>query len=154
MGKIILQNEIPLLLKNQREKTIVAACGCFDIFHIGHLEYLHGAKQKGDVLIVGVNSDQSVLKNKKQMPLFSIQDRLQLLCAITYVDYVFSFDQKTFDYSLTLIRPNLFARGVDAADKSFPEEKTVKREQIEIVYIGDYKKSSSRELRYHFAVPK
>ena len=68
MGETILQMQIPELMIQHASKTIVAACGCFDIFHIGHLDYLEGAKLLGDILIVGINSDQSILKNKGRAP--------------------------------------------------------------------------------------
>jgi rfaE bifunctional protein nucleotidyltransferase chain/domain len=148
MNKIIDRHDIPHCL--DKSKKVVAICGCFDIFHIGHLDYISGAKRSGDILIVGVNSDKSILINKGRFPLFTIEQRMQLLSSIEYVDFIFSFDEKTFDLSLKLIKPDIFARGIDAAEKGFPEQDTVNEHNIKVIIIGDHKKSSSRDLRKYF----
>lgn len=128
-------------------KRLVAACGCFDIFHIGHLEYLQGAKKLGHRLIVGVNSDVSVYRNKGRYPHFCQDDRMALLCAIDVVDDVVCFDSLTFSPVLEQLRPQVFARGVDAGQKGFPERETAERLGIEVVVIGESKRASSRHLR-------
>lgn len=147
MGEIILQQKIEKIILQHREKKIVAACGCFDIFHIGHLEYLIGAQRLGDILMVGVNSDLSVYENKQAYPIFSEIDRIRIVAALSCVDYVFCFSEKTFDYSLKIIQPKIFARGVDSKKKGFPERDTVLKYHISVVDIGDIKRSSSTELR-------
>ncbi len=150
MGQIILKKQIPQVMIQHASKTIVAACGCFDIFHIGHLDYLEGAKCLGDFLIVGINSDESILKNKGKTPIFQEEQRISVINALQCVDYAFIFHEKTFTRSLNLIKPHIFARGIDAESKGFPERTTVDKNNIKIVVVGDYKKSSSRELRSYF----
>lgn len=150
MGQTILQKQIPELMIQHASKSIVAACGCFDIFHIGHLDYLEGAKLLGDILIVGINSDQSILENKGRAPVFHEEQRSYIIKALQCVDYVFIFYEKTFSKSLNLMKPHVFARGIDADLKGFPEKITAVKNNINIVVVGDYKKSSSRELRSYF----
>lgn len=147
MGKIILQNQIEYIRSELSSKSIIAACGCFDIFHIGHLDYLKGAKLLGDILFVGVNSDQSVLKNKNKKSIFNIEQRMSIISSIVYVDYVFCFDEEDFSKSLRTLKPQIFARGVDADIKGFPEQKVIEKYHIKVEKVGDYKKSSSKELR-------
>ena len=132
---------------SRQGQRVVAACGCFDIFHIGHLEYLQGAKQLGDRLVVGVNSDWSVYRNKGKHPHFSQDDRIALRCAINVVDDVICFNSITFGPVLSRLRPQVFARGVDAEHKGFPERETVERLGIEVAVIGASKRASSRYLR-------
>jgi len=150
MGQIILQKDIVRFRNKYQFKIIVAACGCFDIFHIGHLDYLTGAKKLGDIIFVGVNSNRSILANKGEKPIFSADQRMNIIAALSCVDFVFCFDEKTFDNTLKLLKPNIFARGIDAKEKGFPEENTVKDLNIIVNIVGDYKKSSSRELRKYY----
>lgn len=147
MGKIILQNQIKYIRNKFSGKSIIAACGCFDIFHIGHLDYLKGAKLLGDILFVGVNSDLSILKIKNKKPNFNIEQRMSIISSLVYVDYVFSFNEKDFIKSLKALKPQIFARGVDADIKGFPEQKIIEEYHIKVEKVGDYKKSSSKELR-------
>ena len=127
MDKLIEQRGLPLYRKMHDGQTIIVACGCFDIFHIGHLTYLQGAKSIGDLLFVGVNSDRSVIENKSKSPVFTARQRMSIIAALDCVDYVFCFDELTFDKSLTLLRPEVFARGSDAILKDFPEISAVKK---------------------------
>lgn len=132
-----------------KEKILVAACGCFDIFHIGHLEYLQGAKQLGDRLIVGVNSDYSIYQNKKKYPHFGQRDRIALVSAIDVVDDVICFDTPTFAPILHALCPQVFARGVDAPQKGFPERSVVEQLGIRVEIIGKQKRDSSSRLRHY-----
>ena len=123
---ILTLSELGRLRDGNQHVKLVAACGCFDIFHIGHLEYLQGAKQLGDRLVVGVNSDRSVYWNKGKYPHFCERDRIALVNAIDVVDDVVCFDSRTFAPVLCQLRPQVFARGVDAPQKGFPERETVR----------------------------
>lgn len=134
--------------KIRKGKTIVACCGCFEIFHIGHLEYLEGAKKLGNILIVGVNTDDYIKEHKKRTPIFSLDDRMRVLSGLECVDYVFSFDEKTFEQSLKEIKPNIFAKGIDRKD--ILEADICEKNNIKIARIGDVKKSNSSELRKYF----
>lgn len=83
-------------LKKYTEKTIVFTNGVFDILHAGHIELLEFASGKGDILIVGINDDASVkrLKGEKR-PIFSLPERMELLEAIQYVNFIIPFSEDT-----------------------------------------------------------
>jgi len=95
-------------------KKIVFTNGCFDILHSGHVSYLEKAKTFGDILIVGVNSDQSVkiLKGEKR-PINSQKDRAFILAALESVDYVVIFNEETPYELIKLISPNVLVKGAD-----------------------------------------
>ena len=80
----------------QGGQRVVFANGCFDLLHVGHVRYLEGARQQGDVLVVGVNSDRSVRQLKgAERPLLPEEARAELLAAMEAVDYVVIFDNTT-----------------------------------------------------------
>lgn len=88
--------------------------GCFDILHVGHVSYLQKARQLGDVLVVGVNSDASVrfLKGPER-PINPEQDRLKVVSALEAVDYVTLFPEETPLNLICEIRPDVLAKGAD-----------------------------------------
>ncbi|NOU63240.1 adenylyltransferase/cytidyltransferase family protein [Paenibacillus sp. LMG 31461] len=149
MQKIHMLSEIKkeLCSSEDSSRRVVACCGCFDIFHIGHLEYLRGAKELGDVLVVGVNSDESYSRLKKSNPIFCVKDRMSILEAMIYVDYVFSFDEDTFNFSLKHLVPTIFAVGVDKRNLIMCEEEVCKNLNINFTYIGESKRSSSSVIK-------
>lgn len=147
MDKRIAQHELSNYRRKYEDQILVAACGCFDIFHIGHLEYLSGAKALGDILLVGVNSDESIKQMKGSYPIFHIQDRVTMIAALSCVDFVFSFRNTTFDQCLWQLRPNIFARGADAEEKGFPEAHTTEKYKIQVIKVGEIKRASSSWLR-------
>jgi len=99
-------------------KKIVFTNGCFDILHLGHIRYLEKAKSFGDVLIVGLNSDESVKRLKgKDRPVNSQYDRAYLLAALESVDYVTIFGEDTPYELLETIRPDILVKGGDYAGK-------------------------------------
>jgi D-beta-D-heptose 7-phosphate kinase/D-beta-D-heptose 1-phosphate adenosyltransferase len=110
--------EIVNSLKAQSKK-IVFTNGCFDIVHSGHVEYLKKAKQLGDVLIVGLNSDSSVKSIKgKQRPINNQNDRAVVLSAFYFVDYVVIFDQSTPYELINVIKPDILVKGSDWHNKT------------------------------------
>jgi len=116
VGKIILQNEISDVAKtfHAQNKKIVFTNGCFDILHRGHVEYLTKAKQHGDVLIVGVNTDASVKKIKgEKRPLVPEDDRAILLAALSCVDFVVLFGDETPQQLIEKIIPDVLVKGAD-----------------------------------------
>lgn len=123
-------------------------CGCFEVFHIGHLEYLEGAKALGDILVVGVNSDQYIQEHKQRKPIFNVNERMRIIQSLSCVDYVFEFSEETFDESLSRLCPKIFAKGVDRT--VVLEEQTCLENGIEIVRIGEEKKGNATELRRLF----
>ncbi|RMF58146.1 MAG: D-glycero-beta-D-manno-heptose 1-phosphate adenylyltransferase [Calditrichaeota bacterium] len=95
-------------------KKVVFTNGCFDILHRGHVEYLYLAKQQGDILIVGVNDDNSVRRLKgKGRPLTPQEDRLILLAALSMVDYVCLFSEDTPLELIRALQPDILIKGGD-----------------------------------------
>ena len=104
-----------LIKRLKREgKRVVWTNGCFDILHVGHIMYLQEARKEGDVMIVGLNSDASVKKNKgADRPVVAEQDRAQVLSALECVDYIVIFDEKTPMPLLETLQPDIYAKGGD-----------------------------------------
>jgi phosphoheptose isomerase len=111
------------------KKTIVWTNGVFDVLHVGHLASLRGAKQFGDVLIVGVNGDASVRANKgPERPIYRCEERVALLAALELVDAILVFDDPTPERVLAQLRPDVHAKGADYAPphgKPIPERAIV-----------------------------
>jgi D-beta-D-heptose 7-phosphate kinase/D-beta-D-heptose 1-phosphate adenosyltransferase len=116
-SKIIELKNIQSLAEQLKSngQSIVFTNGCFDILHKGHVEYLAQAKDKGDVLIVGLNSDDSVKRQGKgeERPINKIETRLTVLSALFFVDYVVEFDNDTPIKLIKLIKPNILVKGGD-----------------------------------------
>lgn len=114
--KIESRKRLSALRKNwrRRKKRVVFTNGCFDILHAGHVRYLEAAKKKGDILVVGLNSDSSVRRIKgKGRPLVPQQDRAEVLAGLEAVDYVVVFSE---DDPLALISelvPDVLVKGSD-----------------------------------------
>jgi len=101
------------ILKRE-EKRIVFTNGCFDIIHRGHITYLQKAKALGDVLIVGLNSDESVRKLKgEDRPINNQEDRALMLSSLEFIDYVVIFDEETPYKLIKEIKPDILVKGGD-----------------------------------------
>jgi rfaE bifunctional protein nucleotidyltransferase chain/domain len=102
--------------------TVVAAGGCFDLLHAGHVALLQAARRTGDCLVVCVNSDASVRRRKGAgRPLVPVADRLRVLRALECVDAVAVFDEDTPERLLAELRPHIWAKGGDYALERLPE---------------------------------
>jgi D-beta-D-heptose 7-phosphate kinase/D-beta-D-heptose 1-phosphate adenosyltransferase len=105
-----------------RGRKIVLTNGCFDILHRGHITYLNQARALGDVLIVGLNTDESIRRLKgPERPINSLEDRLQVLAALSCVDHVVAFDEDTPHRLVKAIRPHVFVKGGDYTRDRLPE---------------------------------
>lgn len=98
----------------RKSKKIVFTNGCFDILHVGHIKYLEQAKKLGDILVVGVNTDESVkrLKGEKR-PINRLNERMTMLDALKSVDFVTYFDEDTPYNLIDEIRPHILVKGGD-----------------------------------------
>jgi len=97
-----------------RRKKIVFTNGCFDLLHYGHVKYLEDARKKGDILIVGINSDSSVKRIKgPKRPVVNETDRLRLVASLESVDYVVLFKEETPLKIINLIKPDVLVKGAD-----------------------------------------
>lgn len=107
-------------------RRIVFTNGCFDILHRGHIVYLNQAKQLGDVLIVGVNSDAGVAKLKgPTRPVNKLEDRVQVLAGLSSVDHTIAFDEDTPVDLIRAIQPDVFVKGGDYTRATLPEAPVV-----------------------------
>ena len=96
------------------KKQIVFTNGCFDIIHLGHVDYLEKARHKGDVLVVGLNSDGSVRRIKgAERPVFDEHTRSRLLAAMAFVDAVIIFEDETPYQLIKTIKPDILIKGKD-----------------------------------------
>ncbi|MFH8342130.1 PfkB family carbohydrate kinase [Streptomyces sp. AM6-12] len=107
-------------------RAVVAAGGCFDLLHAGHVALLQAARRAGDCLIVCVNSDDSVRRRKGAgRPLVPVADRVRVLRALECVDAVAVFDEDTPERLLAGLRPHIWAKGGDYARTPLPEQSLV-----------------------------
>lgn len=123
----------------QEGRRIVFTNGCFDILHSGHVSYLNRARQLGDVLIVGINRDDSIRRIKgKGRPVNPLDDRVQVLAGLTAIDHIIPFGHENDDTPVELIRvvrPNVFVKGGDYSRDKLPEAETVESVGGEIVFL-------------------
>ncbi len=128
-------------------RRISFANGCFDVLHPGHIRYLLGAKQKGDVLVVGVNSDRSVATLKGPgRPLLLAPARAELVAALESVDYVVIFDELNVEAVLSELHPDVHCKGPDYTVETVPERELAKKMGIAVAIVGDPKDHSTRSL--------
>lgn len=111
-----LEQEAQTFLDHHRDKKIVFTNGCFDILHSGHVSYLNEAKEQGDILVVGLNSDKSVKRLKGEArPINSERDRKYLLENLKCVDLVIIFEQDTPYELISTLKPAVLVKGGDWA---------------------------------------
>jgi D-glycero-beta-D-manno-heptose 1-phosphate adenylyltransferase len=104
----------PKFNDQRKNKTVVFTNGCFDILHPGHISYLNEAKSLGDLLIVGLNSDESVRRLKgANRPVNNQDDRQFMLENLKAIDFVFIFDEDTPYELVSMIRPDILVKGGD-----------------------------------------
>src|SRR6266542_5086854 len=104
-------------------KTLVVTNGCFDILHAGHVTYLDAARQQGDTLLVGLNSDASVRQLKgEQRPVNPDSDRAAVVAALEAVDAVCIFPELRATRFLSLAQPDIYVKGGDFAVEELPKE--------------------------------
>jgi len=142
MKNIIISREKMIRIRKALkilEKKIVFTNGCFDILHAGHVDYLAKAKEKGDILIVGLNSDSSVRKIKgEKRPIINQKERAFLLYNLKSVDYVTLFDEDTPEKLIGELIPDILVKGSDwpidqIVGKNIVEQNGGKVESIDFV---------------------
>jgi D-beta-D-heptose 7-phosphate kinase/D-beta-D-heptose 1-phosphate adenosyltransferase len=107
---------------HEQGRRIVFTNGCFDILHRGHITYLNRAKALGDLLVVGINSDESVRRLKGSgRPINGLEDRVQVLAALSCIDHIVPFDGDTPEELIRAIRPDVFVKGGDYTIEQLPE---------------------------------
>ncbi len=108
--------ELKIMIMAYKElgKRIVFTNGCFDILHVGHVRCLEQARILGDILVVGLNSDQSIRNLKgDRRPINSLDDRAGVLCGLECVDFITQFTQSTPIELLKVVLPDIYVKGGD-----------------------------------------
>ncbi|MBF0211508.1 MAG: D-glycero-beta-D-manno-heptose 1-phosphate adenylyltransferase [Desulfamplus sp.] len=139
--KLIDELEIATIINLHKLENhkIVFTNGCFDILHAGHVAYLDAASNQGDILVVGLNSDNSVKKIKGEMrPIVSQTHRAKVLAALECVDYVVIFDEPDPENLIKKIAPDVLVKGADWSEEKIIGSDFVKKlggkvERIELV---------------------
>jgi D-beta-D-heptose 7-phosphate kinase/D-beta-D-heptose 1-phosphate adenosyltransferase len=128
-------------------KKIVFTNGCFDLLHVGHTRYLRNARELGDVLIVGLNSDSSVRKIKGEgRPIVPEGERAEVLASLACVDYVVVFEEDRPDSLLKSIRPHIHVKGGDYSIQDIPERKSVESHGGKVVILKKVEGHSTRSI--------
>jgi rfaE bifunctional protein nucleotidyltransferase chain/domain len=130
-----------------RGDRVVLANGCFDLIHVGHIRYLQSAKAEGDLLIVAVNSDDSVLSLKGPgRPFLNESDRAEVVAAMEDVDLVVIFHGQTVASVIEALRPDVHCKGTDYSEATVPERGVTRRVGGVTRIVGDPKDHSTRDL--------
>ncbi|MCH8820269.1 MAG: adenylyltransferase/cytidyltransferase family protein [Acidobacteria bacterium] len=136
-------------------KTVVFANGCFDLIHVGHIRYLEAARALGDLLVLGLNGDESVkLLKGPGRPTMNQEERAEILAAMECVDYVVLFDDPTAERLLQKLQPDIHAKGTDYTEDTVPERETVLAYGGSVKIAGDPKDHSSKDLLKQIAAGK
>lgn len=128
-------------------RTVSLANGCFDILHVGHVRYLEGAKAQGNVLVVGINGDESVRRLKGAgRPLVEATQRALLVAGQRAVDHVVVFEDDDVKRLLLTLRPDVHCKGTDYTVDTVPERETVRSYGGRVAIVGDPKDHDTRAL--------
>ena len=148
MKRVLNREQAPKLMEDLKKqgKQVVFTNGCFDILHVGHMTYLEEAKEFGDYLFVGVNSDESVKRLKgPTRPINSEDDRAELLAGLKAVDYTVIFTEDTPVELIGELKPSIHVKGGDYKKEDLPETKVVESYggRVEIVSLVEGKSTSN-----------
>ena len=141
--------DLAIELGTQRKngRSIALTNGCFDLLHVGHVRLMRAAAQEADLLVVALNTDESVRGNKGPgRPLVPLAERMEMIAAIGCVHYVTSFAEATADALIETLRPNVYCKGTDWKAEQVPERATAEKINARIAICGDAKSHSSSEL--------
>ncbi|WP_256007325.1 D-glycero-beta-D-manno-heptose 1-phosphate adenylyltransferase [Pedobacter deserti] len=131
-------------------KRIVFTNGCFDILHSGHVSYLKQAREMGDLLVVGLNNDESIRRLKgSDRPINSLDNRIEVLAALEFVDYIIPFGNLRDDTPVSLIRlvkPDVFVKGGDYQGKALPEEALLRKIGCKIEFLPFVSNQSTTQI--------
>ncbi len=147
--KIVSRDELQQRVANWRSagNRVTLANGCFDVLHVGHIRYLHAARELGGKLIVAINSDASVRALKGEgRPVMPAEERAEILASLTDVDAVVIFPEKDVRALIREIRPDFHAKGTDYTVENVPERYEVEACGGRVVIVGDPKNHSATEI--------
>ncbi len=138
MGQLLRRENVAAFVDKLHKsgKTVVATNGCFDILHVGHVRYLQKTKSFADYSIVLLNSDKSVRSIKgPERPINNENDRAEILCALSCVDYVVLFDEDSPRDLLDEIKPDVYTKGADYTMETLPEADIMKKNHTRVEFI-------------------
>lgn len=136
-------------------KIIVFANGCFDLIHVGHIRYLEAARTLGDLLVLGLNGDNSVkLLKGSDRPTMNQNERAEILSAMECIDYIVLFDDLTAEHVLQTLQPHIHAKGTDYNEDNVPERETVLAYGGMVKITGDPKEHSSKDILRRICIGK
>jgi D-glycero-beta-D-manno-heptose 1-phosphate adenylyltransferase len=147
--KILGRDELHKYVEEWRRagERIVLANGNFDLLHVGHVRYLHGAKELGGKLIVAINSDESVRALKGEgRPVMPADERAEMVAALGDVDAVVIFPELDVRALIREIHPDIQAKGTDYTADSVPERDAVTEYGGRVAIVGDAKNHSTSEI--------
>lgn len=147
--KMVRQEELLQICRELQEqkKIVVSTSGCFDILHAGHVTYLQEAREKGDALIVLLNSDSSVKALKgEERPIVPQEERAVVLAGLNAVDYICIFSEQTPCSMIEKIRPDIVVKGGDYRGKNIPEMDIVKKYGGRVEYVSMIQGCSSTNM--------
>jgi len=128
-------------------RTIALANGAFDLFHVGHLRYLQGAKAEADLLLVAVNSDASTRAYKGPgRPMIPEDERAEIVAGLACVDFVVVFPSRDVVPIIRALRPDVHVKGTDYTPETIPEAAEVKAYGGRVAVAGDPKDHSTTDL--------
>jgi D-glycero-beta-D-manno-heptose 1-phosphate adenylyltransferase len=148
-NKLMNLSSLPPIVKDRQGKgdKAVFTNGCFDLIHIGHLRYLEKARQLGDFLIIGLNSDTSVYNLKGEgRPFISELERAELLSGLVFVDYIIIFSDDTPCKLIEHLKPDIHVKGGDYKKEDLPEGPLVESYGGKVVVVEQIPGKSSTFL--------
>ena len=148
-SKIVSREELRQRVADWRRAgtRITLANGCFDLLHVGHIRYLHAARELGGKLVIALNSDDSVrLLKGEGRPLMPAAERAEILAALADVDAIVVFPEKDVRAIIREICPDFHAKGTDYTRENVPERNEVEACGGRVVIVGDPKDHSVSEI--------
>ena len=155
-SRVLSRDELIARVQEARSQgsRIVFANGCFDVLHVGHVRYLYGARELGEVLVVGVNSDAQVAIQKGEgRPVVPEKERAELVASLEPVTYVTVFPEPTVTELLLALRPDVHAKGTDYTTETVPEREVVRSFGGRVAIVGDPKDHSTSEILTRLGKP-
>lgn len=128
-------------------KNVVFTNGCFDLLHVGHVRYLFAARKEGDILVVGLNSDQSIKLIKGSLrPIVTQDQRAEILASLQVVDYVTLFDESNPLKLIQLLKPTILVKGSDWSEDKIIGADFVKARGGRVVRVPLVKDASTSTI--------
>lgn len=149
MSRVLDRNRLiaRVAIARKNGARIVLTNGCFDLLHVGHVRHFEGARALGDLLIVGINSDEQVRNLKGEgRPFMPERERAEIIAGLRAVDIVTIFQEPTVEELIRAIRPDVHAKGTDYTEETVPERDVVRSYGGRVAIVGDPKDHSTTEM--------